>query len=134
MKQHRNTKQRRLVLETVQSHNDHPTADRIYMYVREKDDKISRGTVYRNLNVLEKKKEITHVKVPAADRYDCRLDNHYHMVCTCCGAVCDAPMEYKKEYDRMIEQETGFCIERHRTIFEGICPECRKNNNQNGGI
>lgn len=126
MKQQRNTKQRRLVLEAVQSHNDHPTADRIYMDVREKDGKISRGTVYRNLSVLEEGKEITHVKVPAADRYDFRLDNHYHIICTCCGAVCDAPIGYKEKYDRMIEQETGFCIERHRTIFEGICSECQK--------
>lgn len=126
MKQQRNTRQRRLVLEAVQSSNDHPTADQIYMQIREKDGKISRGTVYRNLSILAEGKEITHVKVPAADRYDFRLDNHYHMVCICCGAVCDAPIRYKEEYDRMMETETGFCVERHRTIFEGICLECQK--------
>lgn len=126
MKQQRNTKQRRLVLEAVQSSRDHPTADQIYMHIREKDSKISRGTVYRNLGVLAAEKEITHVKVPAADRYDFRLDNHYHMVCICCGAVCDAPIGYKEEYDRMMEMETGFCVKRHHTIFEGICPECQK--------
>lgn len=130
MKQQRNTKQRRLVLEAVQSRKDHPTADRIYMDVREKDDKISRGTVYRNLNLLAEGKEITHVKVPAADRYDFRKDNHYHIICTSCGSVCDAPIGYNERFDKILEDETGYSIDRHRTIFEGICPECRKKHDE----
>lgn len=126
MKQQRNTKQRQLVLEAVQSCKDHPTADTIYTDVREKDGKISRGTVYRNLNTLAEGKEITQVKIPAADRYDFRLDNHYHIICTSCGTVCDAPIGYNEDFDKIIESETGFCIDRHRTVFEGICPECAK--------
>ena len=48
----RNTRQRQLVLEAVQELCDHPTADEIYLRVREQDDHISRGTVYRNLHLL----------------------------------------------------------------------------------
>lgn len=126
MKQQRNTKQRQLVLETVQSRKDHPTVDTIYTDVREKDGKISRGTVYRNLNILAEGKEITQVKILAADRYDFRRDNHYHIICTSCGTVCDAPIGYNEGFDKIIEAETGFYIDRHRTVFEGICPECAK--------
>lgn len=50
--QRRNTKQRKLVLDAVRQSYNHPTADEIYNAVREQDDKISRGTVYRNLNLL----------------------------------------------------------------------------------
>lgn len=50
--QRRNTKQRKLVLDAVRQSYNHPTADEIYDAVREQDDKISRGTVYRNLNLL----------------------------------------------------------------------------------
>lgn len=52
MKQQRNTRQRQLVLDTVRSRRDHPTAEQIYQSVHQVDAHISRGTVYRNLNLL----------------------------------------------------------------------------------
>ena len=121
----RDTRQRRLVLEAVRSRADHPSADDIYLAVREQDERISRGTVYRNLNVLAQAGEITHVKVPAADRYDLRQERHYHLFCVGCGAVCDAPLDYRAQLDRQVEGQTGFAVERHRTIFEGLCPACQ---------
>ena len=114
-----------MILDAVMTRCDHPTADQIYLDVRAKDDKISRGTVYRNLGILSEKDEITNVKVPAADRYDSRLDRHYHIFCTGCGKVFDAPLKYREQYDEQIEKETGFKINRHRLIFEGLCAECK---------
>ena len=46
------SRQRELILETVQRSDDHPTADTIYTRVRAQDPKVSLGTVYRNLNLL----------------------------------------------------------------------------------
>ena len=128
--QRKNTKQRGLVLSAVRAHRDHPSADEIYLDVREKDPKISRGTVYRNLSVLAESGDITHVKVPAAERFDFRLDKHYHLICTGCGAVIDADIPYCDDYDRRVEEQSGFKVELHRTIFEGLCPECRKHAEQ----
>ena len=124
MKRQRNSKQRQMILDAVMSRCDHPTADQIYFDVRAKDDKISRGTVYRNLGILSEDGDITNVKVPAADRFDSRTDRHYHLFCTGCGRVFDAPLSYHEEYDDKIAQETGFQISRHRLVFEGLCPEC----------
>lgn len=128
MRKSRYSKQRQMILDAVMTRCDHPTADQIYLDVRAKDDKISRGTVYRNLGILSEKDEITNVKVPSADRYDSRLDRHYHIFCTGCGKVFDAPLKYREQYDEQIEKETGFKINRHRLIFEGLCTEC--NNKQ----
>lgn len=128
MKKQRNSKQRQMILDAVSARCDHPTADQIYLDVRAKDEKISRGTVYRNLGVLSENAEITNVKVPAADRYDLRLDRHYHIFCTSCGRVFDAPLDYHTEYDAQIAQETGFQIQRHRLLFEGLCPDCQMKN------
>lgn len=122
----RNSRQRQLILNAVCNRCDHPTADEIYLDVREKDNRISRGTVYRNLGVLSENSQVTRVKLPQAERYDSRTDLHYHLVCTCCGSVTDAPMRYHEEYDHEMELESGFEINRHRTIFEGLCPLCRK--------
>lgn len=125
MKKQRNSRQRQAILDAVSERCDHPTADQIYLDVRARDDKISRGTVYRNLGILSENGEITNVKVPSADRYDSRLDRHYHIFCTDCGRVFDAPLSYHAEYDGQIEEETGFEISRHRMIFEGLCPDCK---------
>lgn len=124
MKNYRNSKQRQIILDAVRARCDHPTADQIYLDVRSAYDKISRGTVYRNLAILSETGEILNVKVPAADRYDYRTDRHYHIYCTGCGKTFDAPFEYNFEFDKEIERETEFKINRHRLIFEGLCPEC----------
>ena len=52
MVQRRNSRQRELVLDAVQCLKCHPTANQVYAYVHEKDDHVSMGTVYRNLNLL----------------------------------------------------------------------------------
>lgn len=126
VKQQRDTKQRHEVYDAVMSRCDHPSADDIYQEVRGTDEKISKGTVYRNLNLLSENEEITHVKVPGSDRYDSRLENHYHVICSVCSKVIDAPVFYNPDFDRSVEEQTGFSIKRHRTIFEGICPECTR--------
>jgi Fe2+ or Zn2+ uptake regulation protein len=126
MKQHRETKQRQIILNAVRARNDHPTADQIYLDVRLVDDKISRGTVYRNLTSLSEEGIINHVKVPGADRYDYRTDFHYHMICTECGSVIDVDMPYDNESDKKIAEKSGFKVLRHRMVFEGICPQCQK--------
>lgn len=129
MKTRRNSKQRQLVLEAVKARRDHPSADQIYLDVRARDDKISRGTVYRNLGLLAGEGKISQVRVPAADRYDLRQDCHYHLFCTGCGRVFDAPLPYHPECDARIAEETGFQVSRHRLVFEGLCSDCAKNQN-----
>ena len=124
MKGKRTTRQRLQVLKAVRARRDHPTADQIYLDVRREDGKISRGTVYRNLAELAAQGEITHARLPGADRYDLRQDQHYHLYCTRCGQVVDAPISYRPEDDAAVEQATGFRIARHRLVFEGLCPAC----------
>ena len=65
--QRRNTRQRKLVLDAVRQSYNHPTADEIYNAVRAQDDKISRGTVYRNLNLLADAGEILSIKTPGGE-------------------------------------------------------------------
>lgn len=125
MKQQRNTKQRQLVLDTVRLRRDHPSADQVYLEVRALDDRISRGTVYRNLAILVRQGEILQVKLPNTDRFEGRSDKHYHIVCTACGSVSDMPLPYQEELDGQAAEKTGYAIEKHRTVFEGLCPNCR---------
>ena len=124
MKARRDTKQRQLVLNAVRSRSDHPTAEQIYESVHARDEHVSRGTVYRNLALLAEDCEINHVKVPGADRFDLTVELHCHLLCVRCGRVCDAPAEYRHELDEHVAAQTGYGSVRHRTVYEGICPDC----------
>lgn len=125
MKERRTTKQKELIRKSVAECRTHPTADEIYLYVRKKDPKISRGTVYRNLSNLASDGELMHIKLPGADRFDFRKDNHYHIICSVCGRVEDVSVPYDVQYDSFAENETGFENISHQTFFEGICPICK---------
>lgn len=126
MNNRRNTKQKALVYETVMKNCNHPNADEVYEEIHKNNPSISKGTVYRNLNLLSENGEIKQVKVPGISRYDNRLDNHYHVVCRLCQKVLDVPLKYQDEFDAKVAEDMGFKIERHRTVFEGICPDCLK--------
>ena len=60
----RNTIQRALVLEAVNSLKCHATADEIYDFIAAEHPSISKGTVYRNLNQLSEIGMIRRVEVP----------------------------------------------------------------------
>lgn len=124
--QYRMTKQKQLILNVAKAHCDHPTADQLYLEIRAIDSRISRGTVYRNLEQLSETGELLQVKVPGANRFDSRTDFHYHAICSTCGAVCDIPIEYISDIDKKAQELSGFVIQRHRTVFEGMCPKCNK--------
>lgn len=126
MKERRNTKQRALILEAVKKHRDHPSAEQIYNEVRAHSPKISRGTVYRNLNLLSETGDIRHMEMPDVARFDWREDHHYHLRCTGCSQVVDVPLEYQEELDRTIAEQTGYRVKLHHTLFEGLCPDCAK--------
>jgi len=126
MKGQRSTRQRMLVFKAVQARLDHPSADQIYLEVRGEDSKISRGTVYRNLNQLVENRKVRHVRMPDVDRFDWRTEPHYHLHCTGCGKVMDVPTPYRPELDREISEKSGYEVSFHRTIFEGLCPDCQR--------
>lgn len=126
MKQ-RNTIQRSLVLEAVRELRCHVTADEVYDALVQKHSDISRGTVYRNLNLLSDMGEIRKLEMPGgADRYDHLCHAHYHARCIKCGGVFDVDMEYIADLEKSIQDTRGFKFTGHDVIFKGICLECSK--------
>ena len=121
----RNTRQRALVLDAVRSRCDHPTAEQVFESVRETDAHVSRATVYRNLHKLAEEGQILSVKAPGGERFDLRQDDHAHLVCRSCGRVVDVPLAPDDGLDRRAAQATGWQVDAHSLIFEGLCPDCR---------
>ena len=123
----RNTIQRSLVLEAVKALQCHATADEVHDTIMKNHPDISRGTVYRNLNLLSDVGEIRKVELPGgADRYDHLCHSHYHARCAKCGGVFDVEMEYIADLEKSIKDPCGFEFTGHDIIFKGICFECNK--------
>ena len=73
----RYSKQRELVMQTVQNLCDHPTAEEIYDAAVKECPGLSLGTVYRNLNSLVDAGRVRRVSIPGkADRFDHTLPWH----------------------------------------------------------
>ena len=88
------TKQRKVILEQLKKHKDHPGADIIYAEVREIMPKISLGTVYRNLEKLAESGTILKIESGTGhNRFDPTADPHPHFRCLKCGKVEDIPLE-----------------------------------------
>ena len=65
------SKQREIILEVIKNNRTHPTAEEIYILVTKKEPKISRSTVYRNINILVEKGIIEKITIATGpDRYD----------------------------------------------------------------
>ena len=131
--QRRNTIQKKLVLDAVQSLQNHPTAEEVYRHIIKTYKNISKGTVYRNLNMLVEEDVIQKVMVmDGADRFDHTMTDHNHIRSDLCGNVYDVPAEAGELADRMISMDTdflkksGFTVSGHEIIFRGICPYCSK--------
>jgi Fe2+ or Zn2+ uptake regulation protein len=120
----RNTGQRDLVLKAVCNGN-HLSAREIFELISGKK-RMSFGTVYRNLQILEEEGEIAVIKAdPELLRYDRRRDLHHHLHCRKCGKVFDIPVPYRAKLDAEARQKSGFTIDSHTITFEGLCRACK---------
>ena len=113
--------------EIVYSSLDHPTDDESYDRASTKDGTISKGTVYRNLNLLSELGEIRKLQMPLGpDHSDFNISNHYHFICRNCFKVVDADIPYKEEQNNADASHPGYETEWNRIILVGLCPECKK--------
>ena len=129
MKTQRNTIQRSIILDTVIKLQNHVTADEVYNEIIKNHPTISRGTIYRNLNMLAEDGEIKKVEVSnGADRFDHILFKHYHIKCSICEKIFDIEMEYIENLEKSIKNTNGFEFSSHDIMFKGICPTCKLSN------
>ena len=74
------SRQRESIKRFLMSRYDHPTADTIYLHVREEFPNISLGTVYRNLSLLTELGEIIKITTDGPDRFDGNVKPHSHFL------------------------------------------------------
>ncbi|WMC91184.1 Fur family transcriptional regulator [Kineothrix sp. MB12-C1] len=119
------SRQREVIKEFISTRTDHPTADIVYINVRQQYPNISLGTVYRNLTLLTERGEIQKVDVgDGVDHFDCDTSPHNHFVCKCCGSVIDLEMESIDSITDTAAKNFNGRIDGHVTYFHGLCGDC----------
>ncbi len=125
----RNTKQRQAILEAIERHGGHLTADEVYKLVQRRYPRLSLGTVYRNLRVLAAQGSVRELDFGMAITYfESVKDTHYHLICRICGEIADAEMPLERRLKAIVEQASGiggFQVEEHRLDFIGVCAACQ---------
>lgn len=122
----RETKQREAILRILRSTKSHPTADWIYEAVKKEIPNISKGTVYRNLKILQENGQVSELNLNGTvSRFEAKQENHYHFRCERCGRVFDVNEPVNSEIDARVAKRTGFMVSYHQLEFRGLCKDCR---------
>ena len=119
--------QRRVILEAVLQHDDHPTADQIYEAVQDRLPQLSRTTVYRTMDTLLELGVVRRVHLTGAtSRFDGKIRRHHHLVCTCCNKIIDFEDDNLDQLPLPKRKLQGFEVEDFSVQISGVCADCRK--------
>jgi Fe2+ or Zn2+ uptake regulation protein len=122
----RETKQREAILRVLRNTRSHPTADWIYAEVKKEIPNISKGTVYRNLQVLQENGAVSELNLNGTvSRFEAKQESHYHFRCERCGRVSDMDQPVDRELDQKVAKRTRLKISYHQLEFRGICHDCQ---------
>lgn len=121
------TNQKQFILNYLNSTKIHPTAEEVYLNVKKQLPRISRGTIYRNLESFTKTGKILEIS-GTTKRFDGDISDHQHFVCNSCGKVydifCKIPeMKNFKNHTHKIGK-----VKSYQVIFHGTCKKCNKKN------
>ena len=123
----RMTNQRLEIISFLQATKEHPTAEKIYFEVRKKLPKISAGTIYRNLEILEKKDLVKRLNFGEdKDRFDAERSEHHHFFCQRCHRVIEINLPDAYQLKERVESSEQVKVEDYDIIFKGECNFCAK--------
>jgi len=122
------TPQRRAVMRTIASSQDHLTPAAIYLKMHKDHPSIGLATIYRTLDILAKLELICELHAGGScHSYTVGAPGqHHHLICSHCGEVIDFAGYDLTPLEQRLSRETGFEIEGHLLEFIGLCQNCQQ--------
>jgi Fe2+ or Zn2+ uptake regulation protein len=124
------TRQRRVVVQVIESAPRHLDANEILELARKIDADITQVTVYRTLELLKR-----HGLIDELDLLHLRGHRHFyeshgprdhiHVACVGCGKVREVESPLYEELKQQISRDCGIEITVARTEIGGLCEACR---------
>lgn len=128
------SRERKIVSEQVFANHFHFTADDLFMQLNKKGKNISRATVYRTLNLLEKSGLINKIQMESGMHLYEPIygrEHHDHLICQRCGKMIEFYSPDIEDIQSQIARENGFIMTGHSLNIYGICAECKNKITQN---
>lgn len=123
---HRMTQQRDVLLDVIQQAGEHLDADGLYRLARERDNRISLSTVYRTLALLKRHDLVDELHLSEEHHhYEAKTgDQHFHFVCTSCGAVEEFAGGVAEQLRDELAHHHGFEVTSMQLDVSGLCTRC----------
>ncbi|HEX4002785.1 MAG TPA: Fur family transcriptional regulator [Candidatus Acidoferrales bacterium] len=124
------TRQRRVVLQVMESASRHMDAEEILGQAQAIDKDITRVTVYRTLDLLKRQGlidelDLLHLRGHRHYYESHGPRDHIHVACIECGKVREVESPLYEELKQQISRDCGIEITVARTEVGGICDDCR---------
>lgn len=122
------TPQRRVILHTLLSAQQHLTPAEVLEEARRELPDIEETTIYRTLAFLVERglAQEAHSSTSKA-AYEISASPHHHLICRECGEELEIAHDEVENLFAKLTQETGFQFQQNHLSFFGICPACQKN-------
>ncbi len=123
------TRQRIAILKDILASEEHRECDDILLSLRRKQISVSRATIYRTLDILEKVGFVRKMDVgDGRYRYENKLSqsHHDHMICLECGRIIEFVDLEIEGRQVQLSKDQGFKLLSHSHQLFGICAECQK--------
>ncbi|MCK4357542.1 MAG: transcriptional repressor [Candidatus Cloacimonetes bacterium] len=126
--------EREIITEQVFDNHFHFTADDLFIQLSKRDKKISRATVYRTLDLLEKSGLVSKIQLQHGKHIYEHIfghKHHDHLICQKCGKMIEFHCEDIEEWQKKISSENNFKMTGHSLKIYGICADCMKKKSKN---
>ncbi len=108
----------------------HLRADEIYDMLKGQGERVGLTTVYRQLARLSEegfaRKTTTEGQGNCYSLLGAHCAEHYHLVCTECGALAHLSCDRIASLIHHIEAHHGFTVTPARTTLYGLCADCKQ--------
>src|SRR5260370_4785308 len=112
------TAQRKVIIDTAFSTDQHFTADQLLSWSRQRDSSVSRATVYRTLPLLTQSGLVREMDFGQNYKfYDpnyAEHPHHNHIICQDCERIVEFESDRLEQIEDEINREHGFSAKTHR--------------------
>lgn len=123
------TAQRRVIVETAFSTSQHFSAEQLLAWSRDRDQSISRATVYRTLPLLTQSGLVREMDFGQDHKfYDPNYadhPHHNHIICEDCHKIVEFESDKLNQLENQISRRLGFSAHSHRLQISASCEELK---------
>jgi Fur family ferric uptake transcriptional regulator len=126
----KNTKHRNSILKILETVESPITAEEIFLELKKQQIAINLSSVYRTLENLVAKEMVLKSNLSGENKalFELMRTGHRHrLICSGCKKMIPIEGCPVAEYEKSLQQQTGFRVTGHKLEIYGYCHECEPN-------